>query len=166
MKQIFSIKSLIAFCILLSACQSNANMPETLIKLPNAINPKYQTTDTGIFQLNYTLKAQYPAKDIIYNISKQLGTNGWQQLSKDYFNRSLTSSHIQGWTNHINAKKSPHQKIYEWKAQWNHANGDIVGYEFTYSYPTDKTPNLSELTINAYHIPAQSKEGLKAPPTN
>ena len=166
MKKLLLIKFSIIFCIFFSACQSSMKTPSTLIELPNAIDPSYQQSDDGIFQLTYKLKAQYPAKDIIYKISKQLGTNGWQQLSRDYFNSSLTSSHVQGCTNFIATKNNPHQKVYQWRAQWDDTKDTIVGYEFTYNYPKDKTPDLSELKIRAYHIPAAlvAKKELKSPP--
>ena len=149
----------IAAIVLLLGCNSAhekeaGNYSDSLIVAPGAQNIRY-TKLYGTDQILYEIKAEYPAKAVLEEITKKLEKKGWKALPEDYLNPGLPSSHVRGWTDFIDGRKSPERKVYQWLAQWENKNGDILWCTLRYSYPRSANPNLKDLTVSEAFIPAK-----------
>jgi hypothetical protein len=150
-------KILIALAVMLllgcNASQDAKNYSDSLIVVSGAQNIRYAKFN-GTDQLLYEIKIQYPANAVLEELRKQLEIKGWSPLSEDYLNPGLPSSHIRGWSDFIDATKSPERKVHQWLAQWEDKKGDILWCTLRYSYPCKGTPNLKDLTVSEVFIPA------------
>jgi len=89
----------------------------------------------GIWHVSYSVKAHYPADDVLKFIGDKLSQSGWMPLAEDIFNPGVRSSHVRGWTSFRDARTSPKTKIHQWLAQWRSSNGDVVWFRLQYRYP-------------------------------
>ena len=149
----------IASIVLLLGCNSahekeKGNYSDSLILVPAAQNIRY-TKLYGTDQILYEIRAEYPAKPVLEEITKKLEKKGWKALPEDYLNPGLSSSHVIGWTDFIDGTKSPERKVHQWLAQWASENGDILWCTLRYSYPRNASPNLKDLTVSEVFIPAK-----------
>ena len=146
-------------CLFLGGCtvsneEQGANFSDSLIVVSGAQKIRYIKFE-GTGQLFFEIKVDYPAKTVLEEISKKLESKGWQHLPEDYLNPGLASSHVRGWTDFIDATKSPRRKVYQWLAQWKNKNGDILWCTLNYSYPLTTKPDLKDLTVSEAFWPAK-----------
>ena len=138
------------------------NYSDSLIVVPGAQKIRYAKLH-GTDQILYEIKAGYPAKALLEEITKKLEIKGWKPLPEDYLNPGLPSSHVRGWTDFIDGTKSPERIVYQWLAQWENKSGDILWCTLRYSYPRSANPNLEDLTVSEIFIPAKiAEEGKQA----
>ena len=146
-------------CLILVGCTGSeekrpANFSESLIVVPGAKNMHY-TKVYGTDQLYFQIKAEYPAKAVLEEISKKLEIKGWHPLPEDYLNPGLPSSHVRGWTDFVDATEAPEKKVYQWLAQWENKNKDILWCTLRYSYPKREKPILRDLTVYESFMPSK-----------
>jgi hypothetical protein len=151
--------TIVAGCLFLVGCtvsneERGANFSDSLIVVSGAQKIQY-TKFEGTDQLLFEIKVDYPAKTVLEEISEKLKSKGWQPLSEDYLNPGLPSSHVRGWTDFIDGTKSPRRKVYQWLAQWENKNGDILWCTLKYSYPLTAKPDLEDLTVSEAFWPAK-----------
>ncbi len=129
------------------------NYPDALILLPNATEVRYYELG-GSFQLTYKIAAEYPATDMIAEISSRLKQSNWHVLNEDFLNPRLPSSHVRGWTLFEDSTKKPSRTIHQWLSDWENQTGEVVRYGFLYQYESGKTKDLRSLTVIAIFMPA------------
>ncbi len=106
----------------------------------------------------YGLTQQYPAMEVIEQTSAHLERLGWEPLEFDWMNPTLPSSHVDGWSELIDATQSPPSQVHRWQGQWRDAEGNVVGYSYTYRYPFNGAPDLTSLWVNAsWHLADAAK---------
>jgi len=112
---------------------------------------KYEGTD----QVIYDVVVQYPATQVLNEISKKLEAKDWKPLKEDYLNPGLLSSHVEGWTDFIDGTTKPRKKVHQWLAQWENKNRDIMWVALRYSYPEGSKANLKSLTVYMSFMPSE-----------
>ena len=142
--------------------QIPSDYSDSLIVLPDASDIHYvKLRDTD--QIIYYLKANYPATEVINEVSRELKHKGWVPLQEDFFNPGLPTSHVRGWTTYIDGTKNPERKVHTWASDWRNEKGDILLYAFTYSYPVETKADLSSLRVLGIYMPASvAQAGLEA----
>lgn len=133
--------------------QNPNDYSDALIVIPSATKVHYYRKVGGIDQVTYQLKEEYPASNIISEISEKLEKNGWQPLEEDFLNPGLPSSHVRGWTDFVDGTRKPEIKVHQWLAQWKDKQVNIVAYVFLYEYTINDRPNLSTLKVYASYFP-------------
>lgn len=132
---------------------------DALISVIGAKNLQYSKLQ-GAEQLIYNVEIEYPATSIINEISQKLAKEGWKPLMEDYLNPGIPSSHVKGWSNFIDATKKPHQIVYQWLAQWENENHDILWCILRYSYPKDSHADLKNITVVMRVVPSEKKSRI------
>lgn len=143
-------------CLLAYGCSSsNENealkYSDSLIVVSGAKNVHY-TKLYGTDQIFYIVKTEYPAISVLQEISQKLQIRGWKPLKEDYLNPGMSSSHVQGWSDFIDMKNNT---VYQWLAQWENNNKDIIWCTLRYSYPRKGKVNLNDLTVSLVFIPGK-----------
>lgn len=108
----------------------------------------------GSLYVSYTAKEAYPADDALRQIASHLEDLGWRPLDESWQNPGIPSSHVRGWTEHVDATRSPVQRVHHWKSAWQDETGNLVDYSLAYSYPENGEPDLETLWVNAAWFPA------------
>jgi hypothetical protein len=133
---------------------------EALIVCPGAKQPRWVKFE-GTDQLGYQIEVDYPASSIVSCISGQLKEKGWRPLQEDYWNPGLPSSHLQGWSQFVDATVHPGATVDQWAGQWENDAGDIVFYFLLYKYPPG---DRRTLTVNAGFVPANIAKKMPKTP--
>jgi len=138
-------------------CTEKNNQPaidysNSLIILKNASNVKY-TKLNGTDQVSYKIITPYPATDTITELNNKLMIKGWKPLEKDWLNPEIPTSHVRGWTNHIDATKNPNLEVHSWMSDWANNKEDILVFSLSYRYPVKTVPNMLELNVTAIYVP-------------
>jgi hypothetical protein len=146
-------------CLLIQGCNSSnekdaAKYSDSLIVVAGAKDLHYTKLE-GTDQILYIVEAEYPANSVLQEIFQKLEAKGWRPFQEDYLNPGLPSSHVRGWTDFIDATKKQRKKVYQWLAQWENKNHDILWCTLRYSYPDVGKPNLSDLTVSKVFIPSK-----------
>jgi hypothetical protein len=121
----------------------------------------------GRDQLTYTVQESYPATDVLAFISDSLREKHWKPLRYDLWNPKIPSSHVSGWTGFDDTTVMPHQKVYQWMAQWENDKHDVVCYALQYRYPKQHTnlepeQDMQTLHVTAICIPAKIAAQVKS----
>jgi hypothetical protein len=138
---------------------------DCLLVTPSASEVKYAELD-GTDQLTYTVQESYPAAEVLAFISDSLRRKRWKPLRHDLWNPKIPSSHVRGWTVIDDATGMPHQRVYQWLAQWENDKHDVVSYALQYRYPKQDTNlepehHMRTLRVTAIYIPAKIAERVK-----
>jgi len=110
----------------------------------------------------YSVNEKYPAQDVVSQISDRMKKLGWEPLKEDWLNPGIPSSHVGGWTEYIDATVKPERRVHAWKAQWKNGAGDVVDYNFQYSYPRNAKADLQSLWVNGSWFPRSAVAKLKS----
>lgn len=139
------------------ACAAAEVLPpsydRSLLVLRGAKNLKFGDHQ-GLQSISYTLVEEYPATRSLEAIKEELKKSGWRPLQNDYLNPHISSSHITGWNDFLDATETPKVKVHQWLAQWQDAKGNVVWYQLQYRYPAGGAPDLSTLDLSATYAPA------------
>lgn len=138
--------------ILSLACKGS--VPAALIQLEGAKEIKKYSL-SGMDVMEYKLKVEYPAKNIIGDVSKQLEGTGWKPLPYLFLYPKYKSSNVEGWSVFPDPPKKAARMIYEWSGNWQDAGRNVVIYTFRYVDPYEKythsvftlKPGNSELMV-------------------
>jgi hypothetical protein len=130
-------------------------LPPALIVAKNAQNVKGQRDDLrpNRISVSYTVRAAYPATELLAEVRKRLEGSGWKPLSMDPVNAMRPSSHEVGWRVHVT--QHPEQENFNWSGQWSNPAGDVVEYQLYYgSGPpkpgrSDPKPDNDDLRVYA-----------------
>jgi hypothetical protein len=142
-----------------SARRAHTNTPsQGLIVLPGAkkvINGRF---GPGV-QVSYQMKAAYPAKTVIDDISRRLAKLGWTPVM------DKSSSHVRGWTSFFLNDTTTHgsiQDVWQWSADWKNRDGEMVEYGLRYTLDdseyTSKSPPPGDdtLLVHCLYLPAEA----------
>ena len=66
----------------------------------------------------------------------------------------MPSSHVTGWSDFIDATTKPRREVYQWLAQWENKNQDIMWVALRYSYPERGKADLKTLTVYMIFMPS------------
>lgn len=161
MPKIMQIKLLITLigCLLIFGCTSPteknaAKYSDALIIVTNAKEIRYDRNG-GSDQVLYVVKEDYPAASVLHDISQKLAAKGWKPLLEDYLNPGDPSSHVRGWTYGIDAQKAQRKIVYQWLAQWENNNHDILWCTLRYTFPEKGREDLKTLRVIIAFIPAK-----------
>ena len=142
--------------LILDAGTDEKTHSDALIVLEDATQVKY-TKSGSCDQVNYSLKREYPAQDVIDAISSRLSERGWEPLKESWMNPGLENSHVRGWGNFGDATTDPHSTVFQWSADWQNSKGDMVSYFLQYRDPEEilfpKKPKTDELSVFASYSP-------------
>ena len=143
-----------------------AEHQDCLLVAPFAAEVKYAKFQ-GRDQLTYTMQESYPATDVLAFISDSLRKKHWKPLRYDLWNPKTPSSHVRGWTGFDDATVMPHQKVYQWMAQWENDKHDVVSYTLQYRYPKQDANlepghDMRTLQVMAIYIPAKIAAQVKS----
>lgn len=145
--------------ILLAFASCRRAIPEMLIQAKNAKEVRAYSV-AGMDVLEYKVTTDYPATSILTDISAKLKAKGWKPLDYLYLYPGYKSSHLEGWTMFQDPPKNPERMIYEWSADWQDKDGNIVTYTFRYTDPFEKytksvfnvRPGNSTLSVTAIYM--------------
>lgn len=150
----------VLFCGLSACRQQVPHYSDALMVYPEATQvhwAKFNGTD----QLIYQIKVDYPADEVIFWVSDQLKTKGWQARDEDYWNPGQPTSKVRGWTQFADATVQPQATVDAWVGQWENGSGDIAEYVLRYQYPPG---DRYTLTVMAVLTPADlAKKAPKMP---
>jgi len=127
--------------------------PDLLIVVPGAWGVAFRSNEWGD-HLTYAVKEDYPATHVLTVVFSALRTEGWERLKQSYQNPGIPSSHVRGWTSHLDGTGPKEFTQHQWMGEWRNSRGDIVWYTFMYRYPTNGTKNLSTLYVLADYTSA------------
>ena len=167
-----SVKILIIFTfftILSTSCRKNEpsflkkysqNLEDysaTLIVFPEAENLVY-AKQYGRDAVEYTVKIEYPAPNVVSYVSRNLDNLGYHPLREDYWNpgMGIPSAHVRGWTSHQDASVTPNREVRQWIAQWQNENGDLVFGSLRYENPVGQGKDLTNLKVFVGYYPASA----------
>ncbi len=136
-----------------------ATFSDSLIVLSGAENIQYTKLEESE-QLLFEIKEEYPAKSVLEKISSKLEAKAWRPSSEDFLNPGLPSSHGR-WMEFFDVTKPPERQIHQWSGQWENKNGDIILCFLRYSYPTNASPDLTNLLVVETLFPAKYADELK-----
>jgi hypothetical protein len=134
------------FCGLSACRQQVPHYSDALMVYPEATQvhwAKFNGTD----QLIYQIKVDYPADDVLFWISDQLKTMGWQARDEDYWNPGQPTSKVRGWTQFADATVQPQATVDAWVGQWENGSGDIAEYALKYQYPPGDRYTLMVMAV-------------------
>jgi hypothetical protein len=121
-------------------CQPNPDHhPDALIEIKDAKDVSYLTCQYPNGwqpnQVTYSLKKDYPAADVIKEISEALSHKGWQALKKDML-KSNTASTMWNWERQtVPLKNGEQMLLLTWSGEWRNPKGDFVNYILSYTRP-------------------------------
>lgn len=134
---------------------------DVLVVPEEAINLSRNAGAYESFHLAYELTQKHPATKTIQETAKRLTSLGWKPLQSDWLNPEIPSSHVNGWSDFVDATGNPRLRVHLWKGQWQDSAGNLVEYSFRYTYPVNGPPNLSSLWVNGSWYPAESVKLLQ-----
>lgn len=150
---------LLLACTILS-CRRSANsagtLPDFFVIVPRATGVK-QSVFQGHDQIIYHVQVDYPADNVLDEITGRLKQLGWEPLKEDFLNPGLPTSQVRGWTYFVDSTKKPATSVHSWDGEWQNSSHDILNYILTYECPENlcsSTANLHDLRIVAIRIPA------------
>jgi hypothetical protein len=134
---------------------------DSLILASGGNNPSYKNYSDGRQHLIYTCEVDYPTKDVVAFVSKELQVKNWKPLKEDFMNPKLPSSHVSGWADFEDDRANPSTHVYQWMADWENEAHDIVRYSLEYRSPAASTRDLHTLRVIALYIPAPVASEMK-----
>jgi hypothetical protein len=114
------------------------------------------------FHVTYSLASDYPAANVINEISSRLATLGWRPLKEDWLNPGTPSSHVRGWREMtVDREGSGRVHLDNWLAQWENDAGDIVIYDFRFSYPIGGGADRRTMAVKGSWCPAAGRADMQ-----
>lgn len=122
----------------------------------------------GIDKSIYRVHSEFPADNIIREISDRMKKDGWEPLDNLYLYPDTPSGKIQGWTYYEQAKKTGFM-VYEWTTDWKDKDNNIASYALQYRDPIEKyrqgtfimRPSNDALTVNFVYMPAKEAVAIR-----
>ena len=126
---------------------------EVLAVPENAKNVSRLVAPDKSIHVSYELAQEYPAMQTIEHISTRLVRFGWEPLRNDWLNPGITSSHIRGWTEHVDATETSPSRRLTWRGQWKDRIGNVVEYTFMYDIPPKGRQSLDLMRVHGTWYP-------------
>ena len=168
-----STRFLVIVTILLVACRDShvqfvdpASVPACLITLPGASSVSANTQgDTSVW-LGYSVRAVYPAPEVVHLFSDRLSQSGWVP-SRNVFDSAPPQPRpleLQWW---YYSQDHPSATVKQLTLSWHNSVGDVVSYELTYTSPNQKIRGVVRhendlLNIRAGYLPAPLAKAMAA----
>lgn len=155
----------ILICAAANLCPAQTASPakhsDALIVVPGAIRPDYVNLSGDRQQLSYTIKLQYPARDVLSVLANQLTKRNWKPLKEDFLNPGLPTSNVRGWTFFEDGTEHPAAYVRQWMGDWANEAHDMVTYVLQYRSADTSTRDLRTLQVIAIYIPARTVAEMK-----
>jgi hypothetical protein len=120
-----------------SAIDHPKGIPEALLIVSDAMDIQY-SAPYGTQQVYYQVKACYPGRNVIDEISKGMQQRNWLLLDEDFLNAGIKSNHARGqWSTFLDHNNN---YIYQWIEDWKDSSGDIVRYGLRYIAKNKENP--------------------------
>jgi hypothetical protein len=150
--------------LVVAACHEvNENVeqrPPELVVYDGATAVRGTAERDGRYTLTYRVDALFPAAPVVDRIRSLFPGDRWQPLAQDWLNPGNPSGHSRGWSEFIDATKTPKTDVHAWSAEWKDTAGNIVMYSLRYDSVvssaslTRETPDNSDLEVTVIFIPA------------
>lgn len=145
--------ALITFMTLITACNrvesKKAGKPSAALVVAGDAKDVTYSTNNGADLVSYNLKVAFPANEVIQEITSKLAEQGYKPLKESFLNPGIPSSMERGWSEYVDATKTPNKTVHQWNTDWSNNAGEIVSYMFRYEYPEGKDKNLIDLEVSA-----------------
>jgi len=160
---VFALSFSLSACDIKDSRSDDAEGAEALLVHPKAKDVTHSKVK-GTFQVRYSVVEKYPAKAVIDWLSAELERKAWKPLDYDFMDPRIKLSHVTGWTDYIDARKTVEYQVHQWLANWKHPSGSVVRYQLQYKYPKTLQPDLDNLEVVGVFFPAPLvKEAEKFP---
>jgi hypothetical protein len=141
---------------------SDAGPADALIVAPESTNVEFKTLG-ALRQVYYDVKTPYPAEQVLDWLHEELARRGWLPLKEDFLNPGLPSSHVTGWDSFGESGSKSTHAVYQWLADWQDANGDVVVYALQYRITESGALDLNTLhVLGSYSSKAVADEQRKS----
>ncbi len=135
------------------------SVSQALIVLDGAVRVSRSGGAYWSHHISYELTAEYPAAEVIEEISTRLEALGWKPLEDCWMNPGLPSSHVRGWGEFSQTIGNTRAWVHQWSGGWTDESGNIVDYSFRYTHPFgDAHDDLESLWINGSWHPAAAAD--------
>jgi hypothetical protein len=118
-------------------------------------------TNNGADLVSYNLKVAFPASEVIQEINSKLAQQGYKPLKESFLNPGIPSSMERGWSEYVDATKTPKKTVHQWNNDWSNSAGEIVSHMLRYEYPEGKEKNLTDLKVYAIHMQGALANDMK-----
>jgi len=146
----------LALLTLITACNrtesKKAGKPSAALVVAGEAKDVTYSTNNGADLVSYNLKVAYPASEVIQEINSKLAQQGYKPLKESFLNPRIPSSMERGWSEFVDATKTPNKTVHQWITDWSNSAGEIVTYILRYEYPKGKEKNLLDLKVHAIHM--------------
>jgi hypothetical protein len=117
--------------------------PDALVVLEASTEVRFSKVgDTS--QVNYTVRSEYPADDLVSQLNSILVRMGWSLMSDSFFNPGIRSSLTRGWVDYVDLAGTEEQIVHRWSAHWTNQKGEVVQFTLRYSCPKSATTGLED----------------------
>lgn len=165
--RIFIALSLLTSLTLITACNraetKKAGKPSAALVVAGEAKDVSFNTNNGADLVSYNLKVVFPATEVIQEIGSKLANQGYKPLKESILNPGIPSSMERGWSEYVDATKTPKRTVHQWNADWSNSSGEIVSYMLRYEYPEGKEKNLTDLEVSAIHMQGTLATQMRTP---
>lgn len=163
--RIFIALALLTSLSLVTACNrattEKAEKPSAALVVAGGAKDVSFSTNNGADLVSYNLKVVFPANEVIQEFSSKLARHGYKPLKESFLNPGIPSSMERGWSEYVDATKTPKRTVHQWNTDWSNSNGEIVSYMLRYEYPEGKDKNLTDLKVSAIHMQSALANNMK-----